>query len=126
MLLFVYGSLMKNAPNHYIIESTSKFIAQGTIKATLYDLGVGFPGVVEEKNSDEVYGEVYELSDDELDDIDQFEGYNPADKGDSLYIRKLTEVRTFKKETLKAWVYFLAPKRLKTFSHSKIPGGRWV
>jgi gamma-glutamylcyclotransferase (GGCT)/AIG2-like uncharacterized protein YtfP len=126
MLLFVYGSLMKHGPNHFIIQSTAKFIAQGTIKAVLYDLGVGFPGVVEDKNADEVYGEVYELPDDEMDDLDQFEGYNPADLGESLYIRKLAEVRTLKKETLKAWVYFLAPKRLKTFSHSVIPGGRWI
>ncbi|OHD53385.1 MAG: hypothetical protein A2Y33_05600 [Spirochaetes bacterium GWF1_51_8] len=125
MLLFVYGSLMKHAPNHYVIAQQAKFVAQGTIRAVLYDLGIGFPGAIEDKNAEGVYGEVYELPDSELEGLDQFEGCDPVDKANSLYYRKITEVTTFKKETLKAWVYFLVPSRLKTFTSEKITGGRW-
>ena len=54
----------------------------------LYDLG-SFPGVRLDNSSDTmVTCEVIEVTDEELERLDQYEGYRPSDPDNSLYIRR--------------------------------------
>ncbi len=125
MLLFVYGSLMKNQENYFLFKvGRAKFVAKGYIKGRLYDLGVGFPAAAEEEG--EIYGELYEVSEELLSDIDELEGYYIDHPKDSLYIRKTVSVRAFSKEIYEAEVYYMSLDKLKGFFTVAIEGGRWA
>lgn len=83
--VFVYGTLMSGQGNH-ILLSDAEFIGEATIKdKTLYDLPYGFPAVIDGEN--EVRGEVYKVSEEELKSLDRLEGYSRSFPSQSLYIR---------------------------------------
>ncbi len=125
--LFVYGSLMKKATSHEVIKGC-KFITAATLKDyCLYDLGVEMAAIVPcPSNSRGVYGEVYEVSADKLDDIDNFTGYVEGSPEDSLFERVTVNVETVKKETLEVDTYVLPESRLSLFMAELISQGRWV
>lgn len=71
------------------------------VPGLLYDLG-WFPGIVLGSSPDEplVLCEVITADDDQLQDFDEYEGYNPNDHENSLYIRRQLDLdgETF-------WIY---------------------
>lgn len=75
ILLFVYGTLMRGMPNNDLLAD-SKFIAEVTAEsAKLIDLGY-FPGMIEAVSSPSgVVGELWEVSEETLDQIDILEGH---------------------------------------------------
>lgn len=122
MLLFVYGTLMKDCSNHELIRG-SKFIAKAVAKGKLYDLNVGFPAMTDEEG--EVLGEVYDVDDSRFDDVDELEGYYPDNEGDSLYLRREIEVTTLKKEKFAVQTYVMPQRSLRRFSAEWLDGGMW-
>ncbi len=123
MLLFVYGTLRKGSSQHSLLRQ-GRFAGTGTIRATLYDLGTGFPAAVEEGTRALTEGELYEIPQDLLDELDEYEGYYPDGSEESLYDRREMRVRT-RQGDVPAWVYLMNPEYLEKFFATEIRDGRW-
>lgn len=83
--VFVYGTLMKDRPNHNNFLRGQEYLGQAILKDYgLYDLGA-YPGVVPE-SGEKVLGEVYEVDDSTLKSLDRLEGNG------TLYNRQTAEV----------------------------------
>lgn len=94
-LVFVYGSLKKNYPNHYLLETSDKvsdFVTPPDY--TMYSLG-GFPAIVKGGDTP-ITGEVYSVDDKTFARLDVLEGYP------HFYNRE--KINTDHGE---AWIYFL-------------------
>ena len=91
--LFVYGTLKKGFALDGSCPTTRKSVVEGVkTSGTLYDLGP-FPGArFNTKNI--ITGEVhvFENAEETLSIMDSIEGYNPENKKDSLFIRKVIDV----------------------------------
>ena len=103
-LLFVYGTLLQpcNGLAQYLI-SNSTYLNTGYVKGTLYDIGE-YPGLIINEEPGRVYGSIYEISDEALKQIDDYEGYGPDQDEPNLYIRLMMPVETIDGVT-DAWVY---------------------
>jgi gamma-glutamylcyclotransferase (GGCT)/AIG2-like uncharacterized protein YtfP len=84
MKLIVYGTLMRGESNHYMMKlcgmEGAEYLGDVTVpNAVLYDLG-GYPGLKflpmtrPLYNLDEVHGELYEVSEKHIKELDRFEG----------------------------------------------------
>lgn len=78
--LFVYGTLMPNCPNAYVLENiVGKFIP-ATVKGRLVDAGwsasMGYPGIKLDENGDTVHGYLFYSTNliNHWDSLDEFEG----------------------------------------------------
>jgi len=72
-LVFVYGTLRRGSAHSMSNRfPESKFITQASARGRLYDLGP-YPGLVVDGSSSLVAGEVYEVDDETLKQIDGFE-----------------------------------------------------
>ena len=116
---------MKNQENFDVIQDIGSFQGVGSIRGEMYDLNVGFPGVTETDGDSEVYGELYEIEDKAVSEIDCFEGYNPKKPQDSMYIRRQVDVKTNRGKTVQAWAYIMPLNSLAKFCAEKMPNGRW-
>lgn len=71
--LFVYGTLLKHEEHHEAYMREGKPLAKSAwIKGRLYDTGAGYPACVLMENGT-IYGELYEVSSDTLNKIDELE-----------------------------------------------------
>mgnify|MGYP000435628716 CR=1 FL=1 len=87
MILFVYGTLLSGLERSYVLDG-SIFISEATAIAKLYNLG-DYPGI---KNGDGiVHGELYDVDDITLEELDQIEGFDSNNFNNSLYLR--SEIR---------------------------------
>ena len=91
------------------------FLGDASVSGSLYDLGT-YPGLLTSESSSLVKGEVYQLDDDTLSKLDEFEA-------SSNYWRKQVEVLLANGKTL-CWVYEPVPELCanRTLIHS----GDWV
>ncbi|HEX8030809.1 MAG TPA: gamma-glutamylcyclotransferase family protein [Vicinamibacterales bacterium] len=107
--VFFYGTLMSpfNRPGRQRVTPNLHFKGRGTIQAKLFDLGI-YPAAVPAEGSSVVWGEVYEIKDDQpvLAVLDEIEGHRPNEPDRSLYTRALTEVTLAEGASVKAWTYF--------------------
>ena len=111
--VFVYGTLMTDMHNHYLIKSFVKNLQSAKTLGRLYDLPYGYPAMV--GGQDEVLGEVIELNDVEeaLKVLDRLEGYYGEESSRNLYNRTVQQVKTLSGRTEQAYVYFWAnPKAI--------------
>ncbi|HET6671145.1 MAG TPA: gamma-glutamylcyclotransferase family protein [Pyrinomonadaceae bacterium] len=84
-LVFVYGSLRSgNAHSMSIRFPESKFVAAAKVSGSLYDLGP-YPGLLLNESHALVTGEVYEVNDELLNQLDDFEA-------SSNYLRRQVEI----------------------------------
>ena len=84
-LVFVYGTLRRGSAGAMSIRfPNSKFIADAKVSGSLYDLGA-YPGLLSNESNSLVIGEVYEVDDELLIGLDEFEA-------SSNYLRKQVEV----------------------------------
>lgn len=109
-LLFVYGTLRRGFSRHKFVEAAHAcFVARGTVKGLLLDLGP-FPGAVPStQESDRVIGEVYRLPNPAraLKLLDSIEAFGPVSPATSLFRRAPVEVTLENQSTVEAWVYWL-------------------
>jgi gamma-glutamylcyclotransferase (GGCT)/AIG2-like uncharacterized protein YtfP len=82
--IFVYGTLLKGLERNSALDS-SKYLGPAIIKARLFDLG-SYPGIAEGDN--DVVGEIYEVDEQTLNNLDAIEGYRESAPESSLYLRK--------------------------------------
>lgn len=110
--VFTYGTLMKGCGNHRFVLGTT-FVGEGETTKE-YGLFVdGLPYVSESDNVSTIKGELYEVSDRKLEDIDMLEGHP------HFYERKEVEVEV-DGETHTAYMYFY--KRQMPYS-ALVPSG---
>src|SRR5882762_9539596 len=84
-LVFVYGTLRRDGAGALSIRfPNSQFVADAKVSGSLYDLGA-YPGLLLNESSSWVIGEVYEVDDQTLNELDDFEA-------GSNYLRKQVEV----------------------------------
>lgn len=96
--VFVYGTLMKGYWNHVLLKD-QKFIGRGIIKGyRMYHVS-SFPGIVESGyDEDIIVGELYEINEAILEDLDRLE-----DEG--YMYKRLVEDVIIKDKIVKAHVY---------------------
>jgi gamma-glutamylcyclotransferase (GGCT)/AIG2-like uncharacterized protein YtfP len=115
-LVFVYGTLRRGGAGAMSIRfPKSKFIGEANVSGSLYDLGA-YPGVLLNESTSLVIGEVYEVGDEILNELDAFEA-------SSNYWRKQVEIALGADRKL-CWTYephpeFHSPRTL-------ITSGDWV
>jgi gamma-glutamylcyclotransferase (GGCT)/AIG2-like uncharacterized protein YtfP len=115
-LVFVYGSLRGGSARSMSIRfPESKFIAAAKVKGSLYDLG-SYPGLLLNESNSMVIGEVYEVDDELLQQLDEFEA-------SSNYLRKQVEIPIGALRRM-CWTYEPDPAfySLRTL----IPSGDWL
>jgi len=74
-LVFVYGTLKKNEPNHRVLgnsEYVDKFVTDP--KYTMYDIEGAYPAVVL-RGRTRIHGELYNVNNRTLMNLDHLEGY---------------------------------------------------
>jgi gamma-glutamylcyclotransferase (GGCT)/AIG2-like uncharacterized protein YtfP len=115
-LVFVYGTLRRGGAGAMSIRfPDSKFIAEAKVTGSLYDLGA-YPGLLLNESSSPVIGEVYEVDDELLTKLDEFEA-------SSHYLRKQVEI-SFGNDRKLCWIYEPDPEfySLQTL----ITSGDWM
>ena len=102
--LFVYGTLKRNSPGgrHRLLRD-ARFVDVASMSGSLYDLG-RYPGAIRApKDRGRVFGEVYEIPDDDADRtlraLDKYEG--------SEFVRLRAYVRLRDGKRRSAWAYVL-------------------
>jgi gamma-glutamylcyclotransferase (GGCT)/AIG2-like uncharacterized protein YtfP/cation transport regulator ChaC len=118
MKVFVYGSLRRHEKYHNILEDSKQLYEQAWVKGELYDTKNGYPAL---KSGDKlVYGEIYEVSSDVLQKLDDLEEYQEG-REENLFIRKEQDVHT-DTGVMTAFVYDGVDKSL---FQETIPSGDW-
>jgi len=123
--LFVYGTLLRGAPNHgrYCIDALT--IEPASTAGRLYDLLGGFPCMVNSVLGT-TYGEAMTFPDidETLARLDVLEGYRPDSPGRSLFLRRVQTVTLLESgETVPAYCYRWRGLLPEGAVH--IPSGRW-
>ncbi len=96
-LVFVYGTLRRGGEGAMSIRFPgSKFIAEAQVGGSLYDLGA-YPGLLLNDANALVTGEVYEVDDELLNRLDEFEA-------SSNYCRKQVEI-SLGNDISRCWIY---------------------
>jgi gamma-glutamylaminecyclotransferase len=123
VLVFVYGTLMRGHANHRVMDRLrARFVAPARTVArrTLVDLGP-YPALLREGGACRVTGEVFEVAEARLAELDEFEGCP------DLYARETVEIeRLDDGSTLEAFVYVLArnpPTRARLVEGGAYAGG---
>lgn len=115
-LVFVYGTLRRGAARAMSIRfPDSKFIAEAKVSGSLYDLGA-YPGMLLNESNSLVIGEVYEVDDEMLNELDAFEA-------SSNYLRKQVEV-SLGSHKRRCWTYEPNPEFHSL--HKLITSGDWI
>ena len=115
-LVFVYGTLRRGSTHSMSIRfPESKFITEATVRGSLYDLG-SYPGLVLDESSSLVAGEVYEVDDETLKQIDDFES-------SSNYRRREVQISPGSLN-LPGWTY--EPDPAFYSFQVLIPSGDWI
>ena len=134
MYLFVYGSLRRGFPNHFLLE---KSIYMGTYSTVdkyhmIGQVSKSFPYVVDSEtefddaNPTHIIGELYDIEADVLQDLDELEGHP------DFYTRRTVQVADESREhTYSAYVYILENpgiiRGLKNNSRFElVPSGNWL
>lgn len=115
-LVFVYGSLRSGSPGAMSMRfPNSKFVAAAKVSGSLYDLGP-YPGLLLDGSNSLVTGEVYEVADETLSEMDEFEA-------SSNYWRKQVEI-TLGTDRKVCWTYEPNPEFYSL--HRLITSGDWI
>ena len=93
----------------------SKFVAEARVKGSLYDLGA-YPGLLLSESDSFVIGEVYEVDDETLDELDEFEA-------SSDYWRRQVEI-SVGDERWTGWTYEPNPESCSR--RPVISSGDWI
>ena len=115
-LVFVYGTLRRGSVRAMSSRfPRSRFVADAKVSGSLYDLGA-YPGLLLDESNSLVIGEVYEVDDEILNELDDFEAA-------SNYRRKQVEI-SLGTRTRTAWIYEPDPEfySLRTLIRS----GDWI
>ena len=115
-LVFVYGTLRRGGARAMSISfPNSKFIADAKVSGSLYDLGA-YPGLLLDESNSLVIGEVYEVDDELLNKLDDYEA-------SSHYRRKQVEISLGAQRKM-CWTYEPDPESYSP--RTLITSGDWI
>lgn len=115
-LVFVYGTLRSGSVRAMSIRfPNAKFIAAAKVSGRLYDLSP-YPGLMLSESNSSVIGEVYEVDEETLSELDEFEA-------SSDYWRKQVEI-SVNGDSRTGWTY--APTPESCFLRTLITSGDWI
>lgn len=115
-LVFVYGTLRSGSAGAMSVRfPNAQFVADATVSGSLYDLGA-FPGLLVNESQSLVIGEIYEVDDQTLIKLDEFEA-------SSNYLRKQVEISHGNRRSL-CWTYEPDPEFYSP--HTLITSGDWI
>jgi len=106
--LFVYGTLMPNCPNCYVLENIIGKFVRATVKGKLIDAGwsasMGYPGMSLKDCDDTIHGYLFYSSNlvDNWDFLDQFEGLE--------FVRTPIRAERYDEIEVDTFVYILKPE----------------
>lgn len=115
-LIFIYGSLRRGCENE--IARTfpgASFVSQASVNGALYDLG-DYPALVLDDAGEKVMGEIYEIDEALLTELDEFELA-------SDYHRSPVTASAGSDQR-QCWVY--VPSKETCAGKSLIPSGDWI
>jgi gamma-glutamylcyclotransferase (GGCT)/AIG2-like uncharacterized protein YtfP len=118
-LIFVYGTLRRGSGARAMSARfpDSKFIAEAKVSGSLYDLGA-YPGLLLDESDSLVTGEVYEVDDELLKTLDDFEA-------SSSYFRKQVEI-SLGTDKRRCWIY-VPEDNPEFYAHrTLISSGDWI
>jgi len=115
-LVFVYGTLRRGGPGAMSLRfPNSRFVGEAKVSGSLFDLGA-YPGLLLDESNSLVTGEVYEVDEEILNKLDDFES-------SSNYLRKQVEI-SFGTHRRIGWTYAPDPERFSP--HTLITSGDWI
>ncbi len=114
--VFIYGSLRVGSAGSISSRfPRSKFVAKAQVNGNLYDLGA-YPGLILNESNAIVTGEIYEVDNDLLSELDEFEAT-------SNYVRKQVEI-CFGAQRTQCWTYEPNPDFYRL--EKLITSGDWI
>ncbi len=117
-LLFVYGKLRRGGGLSMSMNfPDARFIGDARVAGALYDLG-HYPGLLLNESNATVIGEVYEVDDETLSELDEIEG-------SSEYWRRPIDV-TLGGEQEKCWIYVPDYDAEFYTNRTLISSGDWI
>lgn len=119
--VFVYGTLRKGGSNEHYLNGASCISDRCWTYGELHDTGFGYPAI-KQHPSFKVFGEIYEIDDEQLKLVDELEDYEEGGEN-NLYDRIKTTVYTNEGEE-EVFVY-LGRNQLFEKS-SQIESGDWL
>ncbi|WP_187118801.1 gamma-glutamylcyclotransferase family protein [Bacillus marasmi] len=119
--VFTYGTLRDDERNHYLLKDAILVARQAWTTGELYDTGLGSPAM-KQSSRGRVYGDLYLVSDEELQKLDKLEGFHPGGK-QNLFERMQQFVSHDSGEKL-AYVYVISEKK-ESMLKTKIKQGDW-
>jgi gamma-glutamylcyclotransferase (GGCT)/AIG2-like uncharacterized protein YtfP len=108
--VFVYGTLRSNLSNHYLLRDAKQVSKQCWTRGVLYDVGCGYPAMAAHPKN-RVYGELYAVTEKELSQLDQLEGFHQENSPYNHYERVQQIVYT-DQGSYKAFTYIYKPERV--------------
>ncbi|MBU9713139.1 gamma-glutamylcyclotransferase [Evansella tamaricis] len=118
--VFVYGTLRKGETNHFLLDDATCFSKQAWTNGVLYDTGFGFPAMME-CSDNRVYGEIYEVTMEQLKKLDSLEGYRGDDQ-DNHYHRIERSIFT---DAGQVEAYLYVYKQVQTIGLWELKFGDW-
>ncbi|MGX1194157.1 gamma-glutamylcyclotransferase [Metabacillus sp. SLBN-84] len=118
--LFIYGTLRHGESNFTYMKGALCLAEQARTSGRLYDTGEGYPAMTAESGA--VYGELFELDEENLEKIHELEGYFAENHQDNLFELKEITVMTDTGE-FRALSYIMNTS--KTTRMKQIQSGDW-
>ena len=116
--VFVYGALRRGASNHWRMEG-AQLLGETTVTGTLVKID-WYPGVVLEGETS-VYGEVYEIDEKILAELDEFEGIgNDSQAGEYERVTTVIDIDGRSHEV------FLYEWQKGVSDYEIVPNGDWL
>ena len=124
---FVYGTLIPEQPNYYLWKDSIANTKKGIVKNyELFDMG-HYPMIIQSEGKN-VHGMLMYVKDEDYEKItkiiDNLEGYNPENHGNSAYNRERFDIELENGELEKAWIYIGSKEYIK--EETAVKGGKWV
>lgn len=117
-LVFIYGSLRRGSARSMSLRfPNATFIAEAVVRGSLYDLGE-YPGALTNDSNSVIIGEVYEVDDELLKKLDDFEA-------SSSYRRQQVEI-TLGTHRTTGWIYVPEDKTESYSQRTLIESGDWI
>jgi gamma-glutamylcyclotransferase (GGCT)/AIG2-like uncharacterized protein YtfP len=123
----VYGTLLPNQPNYYLWKDSIADTKNGIIRNyQLFDMG-HYPMIVESEGNN-VVGMLMYIKTEDYEEItkiiDNLEGYNPENHGNSAYNREIRDIKLENGELEKALIYIGSEDFVK--KDNTVKRGNWV
>ncbi|WP_316571419.1 gamma-glutamylcyclotransferase [Neobacillus sp. YIM B06451] len=117
--VFVYGTLRKGESNHHLLKNAVRIAEQCWTNGALFDTGYGYPALGLDPQA-KVFGELYEVTAEELFRLDRLEGY--VEGGTNNLYERVEQLVYTDKGAVTAYLYYAGGPDLLV---KRIPNGDW-